>query len=159
MTNIAGDIAKAKKCAYRLLKYRARSVKEIKDRLENKGFSSGICDEVISELTRLGYLDDCRFADMLAGEIIKFRPGGIAFIRSALKAKGVAPDAADFVIAGIKDVYDEHASAYKLALGRSERLKGVEQKKAKQRLYNFLARRRFNRETILEALSRIYDKQ
>lgn len=159
MISVDRDIAKAKECAYKLLKYRARSVKEIKSRLKNKGFPSGICDEIVRELTRVGYLDDRRFADMLADDIIKFRPCGIALIRSALKAKGVAADTADFAIADIEGVYNEHDSAYKLALGRSMRLKGIEQNKAKQRIYNFLARRRFNREIILEVLAEIYDKQ
>ena len=152
----AGDLAKARECAYRLIKYRERSTKEIVGRLKAKGFSGDICDKVIDELNRLGYLDDKRFANMLAGSIIKFRPGGLALVRSALRAKGVPETIADSAIADIKDSYDECGAAYKLASNRVKRLSGVKPEKAKQRIYNFLLRRRFGRGTIQNVLNRIF---
>jgi len=150
------DLAKAKECAYRLLKYRERSTKEIKDRLKEKGFSGDICDRVIDELNRLGYLDDKRFANMLADSIIKFRPGGLALVRSALYAKGVPAKIIDSVITDVKDGYDEYEAAYALASGRVKRFKNIEPERAKQRIYNFLLRRRFKQETILEVLNQIF---
>ena len=148
----AGDFAKAKECAYRLLKYRERSTKEIRNRLKEKGFSGDICDRVIDELSRLGYLDDSRFANMLAEDMIKSRPGGLALIRSALYAKGVAAEIVDSIVLSLEGSYDEYQAACKLASNRVKRLKNIEPEKAKQRIYNFLLRRRFKQETILEVL-------
>jgi regulatory protein len=147
---------KAKECAYRLLKYKERSTKEIRDRLQQKKFSSDVCNKVIGELKGCGYLNDSRFASMLAADIIKFRPGGLEFVRSALRAKGVPEETADSVVSNIERSYDEREIAYKLASVRAKRSVGLGPKKAKQRIYNFLLRRRFKKDTILEVLSQIF---
>lgn len=153
----AGSIIKARECAYRLLKYRERSEKEIRDRLKVKGFSGDICGKVVSELTEMGYIDDRRFANMAAENIIKFRPGGLMFVRSALRSKGISDEIIDAVISDIKASYDERSAAYKLAVTRAGNFSGVDPDKAKQRIYNFLLRRRFSRETIIGVLREIYD--
>ncbi len=151
-----GDLKDAKEAAYRLIKYRDRSKKEIAERLRKKGFSEDICGNVIAELKKLGYLDDTRFANALAEDILRFKPAGIEFIRSKLRSKGIPAEMADSVISGVKENYDEVEVAYKLAAAKAKRLTGTETAKAKQRIYNFLARRRFNPDAIREVLSRIF---
>ncbi|MDD5680438.1 MAG: regulatory protein RecX [Candidatus Omnitrophica bacterium] len=156
MKKSADDFAKAKEYAYRLLKYRERSTKEIERRLKEKHFSGNICDKVIAELKELGYLDDNRFANMVADSIIKFKPGGLALVRSALYAKGVPAKIIDSVISDVKDGYDEYEAAYALASRRVRRFKDIEPERAKHRIYNLLLRRRFKQETILEVLNQIF---
>ncbi|MDP3789066.1 MAG: RecX family transcriptional regulator, partial [Candidatus Omnitrophota bacterium] len=134
-----------------------RSEKEIRGRLKAKGFAGDISAKVIAELTEMGYVDDRRFANMAAENIIKFHPGSLAFIRSALQSKGISGEITEAVISDIKDSYDEHGIAYKLAVNRAGQFSGIEPKKAKQRIYNFLLRRRFSQETIMGVLREIYD--
>lgn len=148
---------KAMECAYRLLKYREHGEKEIRGKLKAKGFADDICGKAISELTEMGYIDDRRFAKMIAGDIIRFRPGGLMSIRSALRLKGISGEIIDAVVSGVKDSYDEHGAAYKLAVRKAGHLSGIDQEKAKQRIYNFLLRRRFSHETIMGVLREIYD--
>lgn len=153
-----GDsLVKARECAYRLLKYRERSEKEIRDRLKAKGFSDDICKKVISELTATGDIDDRRFANMVAENIIKFRPGSLTFVHSVLRSKGISDDIADAVISDIKSSYDERGTAYRLAVTRAGQFSGIDSEKAKQRIYNFLLRRRFSQEIIMGVLREIYN--
>ncbi len=151
------NLIKAMECAYRLLKYREHGEKEIRDKLKARGFAGDICGKVISELTEMGHIDDRRFAKMIAEDIIRFRPGSLMFIRSALRLKGVSGEIADSVLSSVKEGYDERETAYKLAVSKAGRLSGIDPEKAKQRIYNFLLRRRFSRETIMGVLREIYD--
>jgi regulatory protein len=155
----AGDFAKAKKSAYRLIRYRERSSKEIVDRLKEKGFDADICGKVIAELKELGYLDDTNFANAVAEDIIRSRPAGIEFIRQKLRLKGVPADIADSVISDIRNNYDEYSAAYKLASVRAKRLTDIGPDKAKRRIYTFLARRRFSDDVISEVLNRLFSPQ
>lgn len=155
--NNVDNLARARECAYRLLKYRERSEKEVRDKLKVKGFADDICEKVIFELTGMRYIDDRRFANAAAESIIKFHPGSLMFIRSALRSKGVSGEITDAVISDVKNNYDEHGAAYNLAVSRAGRFSGIEPKKAKQRIYNFLMRRRFSHEMIMRVLREIYD--
>ncbi|MBU4376191.1 MAG: recombination regulator RecX [Candidatus Omnitrophica bacterium] len=156
MKTDAGELRRARQSAYGLLKYRERSLKEIADRLKEKGFSPDICANVIAELQKLGYLDDVRFANALAQDILKFNPAGVSFIRSKLYSKGVPAGVADAVISAIKEDYNENETARRLAVMKAKRLEDIEPRKAKQRIYGFLTRRRFNHDIILDALSEIF---
>ncbi len=147
---------KARECAYRLLKYRERSEKEIRDKLKTKGFAGDICGKVISELTEMRYIDDRRFANMAAENIIKFHPGSLTFVRSALRSKGISDEISDSVILGVKEGYDEREAAYKLAAQRADKMVNISTDKAKQRIYGFLRRRRFSEDVIIEVLSKLF---
>ena len=52
--------------ALHLLKYRARSCRELNNRLQQKNFSNSKINEVIDYLIELGYLDDEGFASLFA---------------------------------------------------------------------------------------------
>jgi len=158
MRTDTGDLKNAFNAAYRLIKYRDRSAKEMAERLRKKGFYDDVCGNVIAELKRLGYLDDMRFAKALAEDVLRFKPAGIEFIRSKLRSKGISADIADSVISGVKEGYNEREAAYKLAVKRADKMINISTDKAKQRIYGILARRRFERDTILEILDKIYDK-
>ncbi|NQU73859.1 MAG: regulatory protein RecX, partial [Candidatus Omnitrophica bacterium] len=55
-------LVRAKNCAYRLLSYRSRSIKEINDRLKKKGFSPAIIKKTVTHLKQINYLNDEEFA-------------------------------------------------------------------------------------------------
>lgn len=156
MKKSGGGLNEALDAAYRLIKYRDRSAFELAERLRKKGFKDDICGNVIAELKRLGYIDDMRFAKALAEDIIRFKPGGIEFMRAKFRLKGIPAEIADSVISEISAGYSEDEAAYRLAELKAKRLAGVEPMKAKQRIYNFLARRRFKYDTITAALSRAF---
>lgn len=156
MNTSADELAKAKRSAYRLIKYRDRSRKEIGDSLMAKGYSSDICANVTAELQRFGYINDTRLANMLAENILRFKPSAIKLIRSKLYSRGIPADIIDSVAAAVKEGYNESESAYKLAAMKTERMRGVQPHKAKQRIYGFLSRRRFSQNVIIEVLNKLF---
>lgn len=52
------ELQSARKAAFRLLAMRSYHSAKLRDKLEKKGFSPAICEEVIGECKRLGYLQD-----------------------------------------------------------------------------------------------------
>ena len=56
------ELQKAKHAAYHYLSFRARSVKEVRDKLEEKDYPEEIVAQVIADLERQRFLDDCEFA-------------------------------------------------------------------------------------------------
>src|SRR3712207_6063659 len=65
---IAGERALAMSRALTLLGYRARSEKEVRDRLRRYGYGEDTVECVIGRLKELGYLDDADFARSVARE-------------------------------------------------------------------------------------------
>ena len=51
------ELQKAKDAAYHYLSFRARSVKEVRDKLEEKDYPEGIVAQVIADLERQRFLD------------------------------------------------------------------------------------------------------
>jgi regulatory protein len=75
--------------AYRFLGRRDRTVAEVRERLEAQGVEEVHVDEVIAELTRLGYLDDARYARRFAEDRRTIDAWGAERIERRLLAVGV----------------------------------------------------------------------
>ncbi|UCD05434.1 MAG: RecX family transcriptional regulator [candidate division WOR-3 bacterium] len=93
--------------AYRLLHYRNRAIKELKDRLLKVGFDPALIQEVIDEMIENNTLDDRNFAESFVADYTKLRAKGNIFIRHELTKKGVASD----VIEGLVKDRDEKSIA------------------------------------------------
>ena len=78
--------------AYRLLHYRNRATKELRDRLLKVGFEQALIQEVIDEMIENNTLDDKNFAEAFVADYTKLRTKGNIFIRRELTKKGVAGD-------------------------------------------------------------------
>ena len=87
----------------RLLKYRLRSEKEIRDRLSQR-YSAEIVDEVISKLKEKNIIDDKRFAYMYAKDHLQIYRHGPKLIKVKLKALGVDEE---IIEEGIQIAWDE----------------------------------------------------
>lgn len=78
-----------KQRAYRLLRYRNRSIAEMKDRLIKLGYEPDIVEMVITELKEEGILDDQKFVKGFASEYTELKPKGNIFILRELRKKKV----------------------------------------------------------------------
>lgn len=148
------DIRSAKRIAYQLLKFRARSEKEIRDRLKQKGFPAEIINQAIEHLYRLKYLNDREFAVAWTNSRLN-KPLGVRRIRLELKQKGVSEDIIAETWDSVRDQYREYDTVLALAKAKLKRMKGVEDAKAKRRIYIFLAGRGFNLDTINEVMDNL----
>ena len=144
---------KAKDCAYRLLSYRPRSVKEMSERLKKKGFTPGIIKKTVKYLSEINYLNDEDFAKTWVRTRLQLRPVGLALLRYQLRQKGVSSQTIEKAFADCASQYDECKAASELALSRRKCYRGLDVQRVKRRLYQYLRRRGFTQEAILEAIN------
>ena len=78
--------------ALHLLKYRARSCWELKNRLQQKNFPNAKINEVLGYLIELGYVDDEKFADLFATDKIKQYGVGPIYLHSELSKHNIQDD-------------------------------------------------------------------
>ena len=142
--------------AYRLLAYRDRSVNEIRDRLKRKEFQPAVIGSVVEELTKLGYLDDEKFAAAWAGSLARNKKVGPRYILNALAKKGVDRTVAHNAVSGLFDepaaeeneieaLVEQKTSLYKRSLTPLQK---------KKRIYNFLIRRGFSYHAVMQVIGR-----
>ncbi|MEO0185477.1 MAG: RecX family transcriptional regulator [candidate division WOR-3 bacterium] len=86
---LAEEKERLKQRAYRLLRYRSRSVNEMKQRLINLGYEQEIVDAVVQELIEEGALNDQRFVREFANDYTELKPKGNIFIMNELRKKKV----------------------------------------------------------------------
>jgi regulatory protein len=141
----AGERALAMARALNFLGYRARSEREVRDRLRRYGYGEETVGGVIGRLKELGYLDDAEFARLAARE--KARKYGPRRVSVELRRSGVdgeiAREAVEEEFAGRSEL----EAAFSAAARRYNR-EGSEAEA--RRVYGFLMRRGYSAEVCAE---------
>src|SRR5215203_6461965 len=136
---VAGERALAMNRALHFLGYRARSRREVRDRLRRYGYGEETVGTVIRRLEELGYLDDEEFARTAARE--KARRYGPRRVSAELRRSGVDAELAQDV------VEEEFASRGEVQEARSAAARrynrGGSNAEAR-RVYGFLMRRGYS---------------
>lgn len=143
---------RAKDRALNFLFYRNRSEKEIRTKLKDVGYDEIIIEWVISELKRLKFLDDQRFAQSYAQTQMITRPMGEYFLKRELKKKGIDSELIEQTIKKVYEEKDQLSVAIELAQQRKKRYKNIDEKKAKKRVSDFLLRRGFDWDVVSEVM-------
>jgi regulatory protein len=142
---VAGERALAMNRALGFLGYRARSEKEMRDRLRRYGYGDQTVEGVVGRLKELGYLDDADFARLAARE--KARKYGPRRVLGELRKSGldsqIAQDAVDEEFAGRSELEE----AFSAAERRYNR--GGSEAEARK-VYGFLMRRGYSAEVCSE---------
>jgi len=149
-------LQRARADSLRLLRFRPRSVKEMAQRLKQKGHRGFIIARVIDELQEKNFLDDKAFAKLWIGDRITLKPTGKSLVVRELRSKGVADAVIDEAFDEFHGAYDEYEIAYPLARRKAERLKDAGEEKAKKKLSDFLSRRGFSYNTIWRILKELF---
>ena len=87
--NLEANVSKAKAKAMDALSRRAMSIKELRDKLAEKGFDDAVADAAVAEFVSLGYLDDAAFAALYAEQAMEGKGWGKRKIKYELLQKGV----------------------------------------------------------------------
>jgi regulatory protein len=153
-SGLSDEITKAKKFVFRLLKYRTRSYKELQERLKAKKFSPDVISQVIDYFDKLGLINDQVFALTWLNSRLG-KPLGLRRIFFELKQKGISNEIIEEVQNKIKDNYNEYEVVQRLARDKIDKLKCLDQNKAKRRIYNFLIRRGFSVDIINDVINRL----
>ena len=140
--------------ALKFLKIRPRSVAELREKLENKGFGPQEIKEAIAYLESNKLLDDRAFTVSWIMHRLA-RPFGFRRIIIELKQKGIADKIIVQAVTAAKSEYAEGDIVLELAQRRAERIRGVDGQKKKKRIGGFLLRRGFAADVVMKVLKEI----
>jgi len=144
----------AKEAALRLVSYRPRSERELRERLDRKGFPRPAVEETLRRLRELGLLDDAAFARFWAETRQAARPRSRRLLVGELRQRGVAAEVAEEAVA---DVSDE-AAAYEAASGRMRKISGLEYQPFREKLGRFLTGRGFPYDVSRRVIQRCWEE-
>jgi regulatory protein len=134
--------------ATKLLSSRLQSTAEMRRKLMRKEYGQTIVEAVIDDLTRLGYLNDERFARTKALSAAQHKQHGRRRAKVELLKAGVKGDIAE---RALEDVYvstDTLAGARQLAQKQATRLRKLDPQVARRRLVGMLQRRGYEYDDI-----------
>jgi len=149
----------AKEKALRLLSYRLRSEKELRQRLNEKDFTADVINQTISHLRELKLVDDAAFARAFVHDLILKKSAGKALLSRELGKKGISHAIAEDVLRSM-DSSDEEERASRAAETLLKRYrhsrKQIDSRKQQQRITAFLLRRGFDFATINKVTRKLF---
>jgi len=148
---------KAKQYAFKLLSYRGRSEKELKERLAKKGFSKTVASSTIQDLKHLGLIDDRSLAETLKREALSTKLLSQEGAKKLLLHRGIPHE----IIKQVLD-YDETvdiSNARRLVNKKLKTLRNYSSWHVKRRLYSLLSRRGYSSDTIQKVLKENFSKE
>ncbi len=86
---LAEEKERLKQRAYRLLRFRSRSINEMKQKLINLGYEQEIVEAVVQDLIEEGVLNDQKFVREFTSDYTELKPKGNIFIMNELRKKKV----------------------------------------------------------------------
>jgi len=143
-----------KAAALRFLKIRPRSIAELKEKLQIKGFSLTDIETVVHDLIVSGLLDDRAFTKSWINYRLA-RPFGFRRILRELKDKGIDPEIIEWAWAEIKEGYSPENAALELAQRRWQRLPAIDSLKKKKRVLDFLLRRGYDVDVAIRVIKQL----
>jgi regulatory protein len=140
----ADQLKEAMERAGRLLSVRARTEREVRDRLAAADFTSPVIEQTVVRLVELGLLDDLDFATQWVRERAVRKSLGPKALRSELASKGVEREVAERALAeaGI----DEEAQAVEAAAKWVRRVARFPLQEQALKLQQMLLRKGFSHE-------------
>ena len=146
------ECTRAKNIAYRYLSYRPRSYAEVEKKLRDKGFGDVTVRTVLSNLTRLDYVDDEKFADQWAQSRVRLRGLGRRRIERELKDKGVDRETARRALDSVLTADLEIETAKRAVERKLTSMRALDRGTRRRRLAGFLERRGFSFSVIRHIL-------
>lgn len=143
---------KAKDKAYKFLGYKARSEKEVRDKLTKENYPQEIIDRIIELFKHYNYINDENYTKAYINNRIKFKPRAKRMLKYELAQKGIDSDTIENIIDSSN--IDETDIAINLLQKKLKNKKDIEQKE-KQRIYNYMLKRGFDYETINKAFKEV----
>jgi len=149
----ADDVGKATNAALALLARRPRSLREVRDRLRQKGYGSATIEAAVAKLEGWRYVDDADFARYWVENRQAHKPRGRRLLEQELRFKGVERETVREAIDAAE--LDERAAAVEVGRAKLRSYAGLEPAVARRRLAAFLARRGFGFDAVRPALEEL----
>ena len=148
----ADSSEKALQNALKLLDYRPRTEKEVRQRLNTKGFDAQEIDKVIIRLREANLLQDQQFARMWIESRNEFHPRSQRMMRFELRNKGVSEQIID---QALSDGLDEEELASRAAEKYAHKLDPSNRLEFRKKLSAYLARRGFTYGTVAPVVNHL----
>lgn len=148
------EVGRATEAAVRLLGARPRSVREVRDRLRQRGFGPEAVAAAVAKLEGWRYVDDAEFSRLWVENRERHQPRGRRLLEQELRQKGV--DRETIVETLDAAELDEGASALELARAKVKSYAGLETAVARRRLGGLLARRGYGGDEIRRSLDQVF---
>ena len=145
--------------ALHLLKYRARSCWEIKNRLQQKNFPNSKINEVLDYLIELGYVDDEEFAGLFVKDKIKQYGVGPIYLHSELSKHNIQDDKINNAIERGYRKFPLDELIINHIKKRNKILNSENILVKKRKIIQFLQRKGFTWEQISPPLNKIFPDQ
>lgn len=146
--------------AFFYLKFRPRTIKEVRDYLYKKvrttHWSREAVDRIINHLIELKFLDDKEFINYLVMSRTRTKVKGIYAIKQELNKFGVDRELVNEYFS--KTEINEEALAEKILINRWPRLKNLPKQKRFEKAMSFLLRRGFNFDTSQKIIKKMEEK-
>jgi regulatory protein len=143
----------AKDVALKILSFRRRTEKQVKDKLQKKGFDEKTIKATIDKLKEFDLINDIEFATAWVKDRLAFKPRGKKLLKQELWKKGIKKEIIEQVTEEL--CQNEDKSALELLEKIKKRYKDLEEKAAKRRMFNFLLRRGFSYEVARQVLTQL----
>jgi regulatory protein len=144
--------------AMRFLEQRLHSRSELYRKLARREWGDDVIEHVLDELTRLGYIDDERFAKTKAQSAAQHKQHGRRRAFIDLIRSGVKGDVADRALREVYNDADTLAIARQLAEKQAPRLRQLDPIVARRRLVGMLQRRGFDYDDIRPVVEEVLGK-
>lgn len=136
----------------RLLSYRPRSERDVRDYLRKRGVPASITQETVLRLKELGLLNDDAFAARWVESRDRTSPRSRRLLTAELQARGVDRTATESAVSAV----DDEDAAYRAASRHARNLAGLAFPAFHRRIVAFLLRRGFDHETAGRAARSVW---
>lgn len=143
----------ARDYALKIVEFKDRTEKEIREKLSQKGYDEFIIEDEIEFLKSYGFINDSRYAERYTQDGINIKKWGKSRIKTELLRKGVEREIAENVI---EDAFYE-LDDDRLISEMQKRFNNCDFSniKERRRIFNFYMRRGFSPEEIKGAMNRM----
>lgn len=143
--------------AIKYLSYRQRSIKEVKDHLNRKGYEPSIIENTIDHLLEKNYLNDYAFAESFIRDKSYLNKYGINKIRYELLNKGVSKEIIAKTLRFDHD--EEYDNAMTLANKKMNSYKNQDRDRIYRKLGGFLQRKGYRYDTVAKVLKEVLNEE
>jgi regulatory protein len=143
----------------RLLALREHSIGELRRKLRRREFPGDVIEETIKKYRRRGLLDDSQYAYKLSRHLLEQRPCGRSYLTAYLQKKMISRELAEKTAQMVLADSDDSERAKRALEKRWSRFEQFELEQARNKSYNYLARRGFSYDAAKKAFEQLLNEQ
>jgi regulatory protein len=153
---VEGDTKeKVLQSALKLVDFRSRTERELKDKLSKKGFDQEKIEGVLVKLRESRIVQDDRFAESWVENRNNFHPRSQRLIKYELKNKGITEEVIE---EALKNSADDEALAYNAAIKMRNRYSGFDWQVFQKKISAYLLRKGFSYDVVSSTVKKVWQE-